>query len=83
MLQKLIWLRSEPSESFRDNDLRFISQIALFNAIGSSVSLYGAVSGLMLLSHTGVDASQRISILFAAAQKDASLAVSSNTDDFI
>lgn len=45
--------------------------------------MYGAISALMLLAHAWVDASLGISIIAAAAPQEASLTVSSTTNDFI
>lgn len=61
------------SESFSDYELRFGIRFAKFNARGGSVALSEAISALMLLANAGVDSALRISILAAAAPKEASL----------
>lgn len=75
-IHRLILLRRESSEFFPDYEICFNAQVARFNAIGSSVTFSGAISALMLLTNAGVDSSQQISILAAAAMKDSSLTVS-------
>lgn len=76
-------LRRESSEFYPDYEFRFNAQLSRFNAFGSFVALSGAISAVMLLSNAVVDASQRISVLAAAAPRDATLIVSKTTDDFI
>lgn len=76
----LMSTRTNPSESFRDFELKFNSQLSRFNSLATNASLTDSISALMLLANAMVDSSQRVSIL-AAASPTANLADLNDSTD--
>ena len=63
----LITTKRGTSETFRNFESRYAAQISKYNANGNSIQFSEALSALMLLSNSGIDDSQRISILSSVA----------------
>lgn len=65
-LSDLLNTNRGPSELCTSYETRFLAQMSKFNAHSSKIVLPEYIFAFLLLSNVGIDASQRIAILFPA-----------------
>jgi len=71
------------NETFQNFGSRFEAKVAKFNALGDGIKLPEALTAFMLLANSGVDNSQRISVLAASAPRDAALEATATTAEYL
>ena len=79
----LLSTRRNPNENLKNFELRFAASVTKFNSLSDTTKLPQCITALMLLSNSGIDHSQRISVLAAAAPTGNNLTDSSTNDQFL
>ena len=80
----LVQTRRGQTESYKNFESRFSAQLSKFDSNGSSIRFPEALTALMLLSNSGVDDSQRISIISSVSTATSSdIAPDASNDAFI
>ena len=79
----LLTTRRGQSESLKNFELRFSAAIAKFNSLSDTTKLPQYITALMLLSNAGIEHSQRVSVLAAAAPSNVDLTDQSSNDEFL
>lgn len=79
----LLNTRRGQTESLKSFETRFSAAVSKFNSFSSTTKLPQCITALLLLNNAGIEHSQRVSALSAAAPNGASFTAQSTNDEFL